>query len=237
MTLKEFSLEFDILYNNIMSDVAPSLNEYEKSVFLTQAQESIVIDLYNGNLNSSSFELTEENAEYLKELVTTIKPVQSNTGDISVKGYSTFYLIPEKWMFIVYEEAIIEDTVCNKDKSVEVIPVTHNNVHRLYNNPFKGPSSNRILRLIHGDKIELLSKFSVKDYTIRYIRSPKPIILTDLDDYSNELDGEYNGLHIGMDINGIPYTKKQECELNPAIHRAIVQRAVMLAKATWSSGT
>ena len=41
MTIQEFSNEFDILYNNSMSNAAPGLNEYEKSVFLTQAQESL----------------------------------------------------------------------------------------------------------------------------------------------------------------------------------------------------
>ena len=38
----EFSNEFDVLYNNIMSNAAPGLNEYEKSVLLTKAQEEIV---------------------------------------------------------------------------------------------------------------------------------------------------------------------------------------------------
>ena len=37
MTTPEFSNEFDVLYNNIMSNAAPGLNEYEKSVFLTKA--------------------------------------------------------------------------------------------------------------------------------------------------------------------------------------------------------
>lgn len=37
MTPDEFSNEFDILYNNIMSNKAPGLNVYEKSVFLTIA--------------------------------------------------------------------------------------------------------------------------------------------------------------------------------------------------------
>nr|DAG91963.1 MAG TPA: hypothetical protein [Crassvirales sp.] len=42
MTCEEFSNEFDILYNNIMSNQAPGLDEYEKSVFLTRAQDDIV---------------------------------------------------------------------------------------------------------------------------------------------------------------------------------------------------
>ena len=42
MTCEEFSNEFDILYNNVMSNQAPGLDEYEKSVFLTRAQDDIV---------------------------------------------------------------------------------------------------------------------------------------------------------------------------------------------------
>jgi len=37
MTVTEMSNEFDILYNNIMSNQAPGIDEYEKSVFLTKA--------------------------------------------------------------------------------------------------------------------------------------------------------------------------------------------------------
>jgi hypothetical protein len=37
MSVNEFSREFDILYNNIMSNAAPGIDDYEKSVFLTKA--------------------------------------------------------------------------------------------------------------------------------------------------------------------------------------------------------
>jgi hypothetical protein len=49
MTNKEFSNEFDILYNSISSNLAPSLNEYEKSVLLTRAQEELIKELVTGN--------------------------------------------------------------------------------------------------------------------------------------------------------------------------------------------
>ena len=42
MNVSEFSLEFDVLYNNITSNLSPGLSEYEKSIFLTRAQEQIV---------------------------------------------------------------------------------------------------------------------------------------------------------------------------------------------------
>ena len=47
MTTQEFSNEFDVLYNNIMSNQAPGLDEYEKSVFLTKAQLEILKNYFN----------------------------------------------------------------------------------------------------------------------------------------------------------------------------------------------
>jgi hypothetical protein len=64
MTTEEFDREFDILYNNIMSNAAPSIDQYEKSVFLTKAQEDVVVALYNG-----TFEGSEQLTESLKTLV------------------------------------------------------------------------------------------------------------------------------------------------------------------------
>lgn len=47
----EFSNEFDVLYNNITSNQAPGLDEYEKSVFLTKAQNEIVKAYFNPKTN------------------------------------------------------------------------------------------------------------------------------------------------------------------------------------------
>lgn len=60
MTLEEFSNEFDTLLNsnNLISEYGEPTNkqsivldEYEKSVFLTQAQEEIIIEFYTGKIN------------------------------------------------------------------------------------------------------------------------------------------------------------------------------------------
>ena len=52
MTTEEFSNEFDTLLNSYSTTEEPTntieLDEYEKSVFLTKAQEDVVIDMYNG---------------------------------------------------------------------------------------------------------------------------------------------------------------------------------------------
>jgi hypothetical protein len=47
MDSTEFSNQFDLLYNNITSNQAPGLSEYEKSVFLTKAQDEIVKNYFS----------------------------------------------------------------------------------------------------------------------------------------------------------------------------------------------
>lgn len=49
MTIQEFSDQFDVLYNNITSNQAPGLNEYEKSLFLTKAEKEIVKNHFTAN--------------------------------------------------------------------------------------------------------------------------------------------------------------------------------------------
>ena len=53
MTNTEFSNEFDVLYNSITSNQAPGLDEYEKSVFLTKAQDEIIKAYFNPRSNKT----------------------------------------------------------------------------------------------------------------------------------------------------------------------------------------
>ena len=53
MTNPEFLNEFDVLYNSITSNQAPGLDEYEKSVFLTKAQDEIVKSYFNPRSNKT----------------------------------------------------------------------------------------------------------------------------------------------------------------------------------------
>ena len=53
MTNSELSNEFDVLYNSITSNQAPGLDEYEKSVFLTKAQDEITKSYFNPKTNKT----------------------------------------------------------------------------------------------------------------------------------------------------------------------------------------
>lgn len=210
MTNQEFSIEFDILYNNISSNKAPGLNEYEKSVFLTKAQEQIVTELYSGRNNTySSFEETEELRRYLNSLVIThsCQIPDGSPNHVTSKSYS--FVLPEDLLYITYE-------VCKNTsmKEFPVYPVSQDELSKIMNNPFRGPSKHRVLRLDNGtNTVELISNEEIIMYNIRYIRKPNPIILTELED--------------DLSINGI--SEESECELDSSLHRTILDRAVALA--------
>lgn len=213
----EFSSEFEILYNNIMSNAAPGLNEYEKSVFLTQAQEQIVIEAYTGNNNNSSFEGTEEIRRYLSDLVKTYITSTKEDG-VGLSTNSTFFKIPNEVWYITYESVKLLDSNlgCKDSNEALVIPITQDEYWKISKNPFKGPTDRRVLRLDNNSNIvELISKYNISTYLIRYLVQPSPIILEDLSSY-------------GITINGV--SEITECKLNPVLHRIILNRAVTLAK-------
>ena len=226
MTLEEFSDEFDVLlqaYNtNLQFGMTDplSFSEYEKSVFLTQSQEEIVKELYNGkNPYNDFFEKTEEIRRYLNNLNKTF--ITSDKLDkqdyIGVNSNSIFFKLPEDLWFITYETVQFEDQKCFDNKYVLVTPVTQNDFYKTNENPFRGAGKRRVLRMDYGDGIiELISKYSIKNYLIKYVSKPEPIILIDL---PSELS-----------INGI--NRKTECKLNSVLHRNLLERAVKLAIST-----
>ena len=76
MTTQEFSNEFDVLYNNIMSNQAPGLDEYEKSVFLTKAQSEVLKNYFNpkGNKYQEGFDESEKRQIDFSTLIKAVKP-------------------------------------------------------------------------------------------------------------------------------------------------------------------
>jgi hypothetical protein len=108
----------------------------------------------------------------------------------------------------------ITDGKCEGHTSLEVIPVRQDEYHRIKKNPFRGANGRRALRLDLSDGvIEIVSKYAVSQYYLRYLRKIKPIILTDL--------GSENS------IRGI--SSATECELPESLHQMILERAVAAA--------
>lgn len=215
MSNEEFSNEFDILLNSYNPGFI-TINEYEKSLFLTEAQESIVLQLYNGkNTLGESFEDTEEIRRYLSSLISTIEIVDKVSDVIGISSNSTFFALPDDVWFIVQESVDLVQTDCYEPVYVSVVPITHDEYHRIKNNPFRNSTKKRVLRLDISDKIvELISKFDILKYRIRYIKKLQPIILVDLDEANLSIDG---------------ITSYTPCQVHESLHRSILERAVALA--------
>jgi hypothetical protein len=217
MTLDELSIQFDLLYNNISSNQAPGLTEYEKSVFLTQAQEAVILDLYKG-VTGDSFETTEEVTRYLSSLVleASLNSDESMNKPI-IKGVEgTTYILPTDLWFVTFQSGSI--TVDNNDRDVIVVPTIQDSLYNTLNNPFKGPHKNRVLSVSDEGGLTIYSKYPIKDIYIKYLSRPKPIIL------ANE----------GFTING--ETESTQIDWLPeSLHNQILVRAVQIAKSVWAS--
>lgn len=227
MTTQEFSNTFDTLLNsyNTQSQFGEQaskreivLDEYEKSFYLTKAQEEVVVNLYNGrNPYGATFEGTEELRRYLEGLVKTKKYSSEDAIESAgVDENSVFFKLPEDTAFITLEQVTFDDELlgCYDGSVASVYPVTQDEYEKVKNNPFRGPTKYKVIRLDPGDNlVELISKYKIGTYLLRYLSRPNPIILEDL---PNELT-----------VNG--ENKERECELNPILHDTILTRAVQLA--------
>lgn len=230
MTTRQFSDEFDVLLDSFshkekMGDNPQHvvLDEYEKSVFLTKAQKELVLAYYTGrNIEGEGIEQTERVRRYLSNLVkeSTLSPITTTNGlPLGVSSSSKFFTLPDDLWFITYEAAAVNSDDCHNGTTLDGIPVTQDEYHKIKRNPFRGASSRRVLRLDLSEQvIEVISKYEVASYYVRYLLKPSPIVLVDLPD--------------GLIIDG--ETTTTECKLHEALHQEILDRAVQMALASKS---
>lgn len=230
MTTQEFSNEFDVLYNNIMSNQAPGLDEYEKSVFLTKAQLEILKNYFNpkGNKYGQGFDENAKRQIDFSTLITVAKPSQYTPegGYVKFDDRSQLYKMPQDILLMLNETGI--NTVDGVKRLISIIPMNYEEYARLMSKPWKQPLKNQGWRLFQSiGGVDFISEVVIKynssltDYKIRYVKRPKPIILANLaDEYSN------------VSIEGI--NTITECELDPILHPEILQRAVELAKSAYT---
>lgn len=217
MTTEEFSNEFDVLVLHTLG-VPMDFDEYEKSVFLTKAQEQLVKSYYAGNVLKDPFETTEEARRQLSSLVKTSKlePIGEVTH-IGISEDSYFFKLPPELWYITYESANItsSNNCSSNNRDMTVIPITQDQYHKAKNNPFRGPNSRQIIRLdVEGNIAELISKSPINYYIIRYVSKPTPIILTNIGDEHLTIDDK---------------STVTECTLHESLHRQILDVAVSMA--------
>jgi hypothetical protein len=237
MTTAEFSVEFDVLYNNIKSQSAPGLDEYEKSVFLTKAQEELIKNHFNPKSNKlqEGYDGSEKRQIDFSEItkVSLITNTPAPGTYVSIDERAQLFLLPLDLWIVVNEQVNVQEGPVNY--KVTVVPINYKEYDRFMSKPYKEPLKRQCWRFIqsntsapviaNGQQIiaEIITKSNttVGQYRLRYIKKPQPIILDNLTTWN-------------LSINGV--TNISDCELNPIVHREILDRAVELAKIHYDAG-
>lgn len=246
MTIQEFSTEFDVLYNNVTSNQAPGLNEYEKSVFLTKAQSQLVNEYFNIRTDGfgGGFDGSQKRQYDFSSLIQVATLDEyTDSSYIKLDKRSKVFLFPSDYFLAVNE--IISD----EKFQYSIAPLSYAEYQRLMLKPYNFPVKRGVWRLNTNIKetiennetvsrpiVEIIGKFQKTQhegeeaptehisYSLRYIKTLTPIILDDLSNYGTDLT-------IGGETNETP------CMLPEETHQEILERAVTLAKIAWQGGT
>lgn len=229
MTNPELSNEFDVLYNNITSNQAPGLDEYEKSVFLTKAQDEVVKSYFDPKLNkpTEGYDGNEKRQIDFSMIMRTTSYTNFEDATFDNRPNSKrVALDPDIMMFINefldVNREVQENPPIDKPIRLTVVPLNYREYARLMSKPYKRPLQYQAWRIIDNSNSKNYAELiagpndTIIKYAIRYIKRPRAIILSKLEGIT--LDGE---------------SRAQTCELDPILHYEILQRAVELAKAAY----
>lgn len=245
MTLAEFSDQFSTLLNSYGSigqfgDQASHqeivLDEFEKSVFLTQAQDIIVKSYYERSMNpqGSGFDDSSRRQADFSSLITVARIPAPDGQTVGSAGYDTrgiVFSLPKDWtnnnfpVLLIINEKLCKMNGTAVEKEFVIKPISNVEYDRLMSKAYSKPLKKQAWRLYTNNStgFDIQSEIIPREttgswqYRVRYIRRPKPIILEDLS-------------NMGLSIDGI--SEASACELNPILHMDILLKAVELAAAS-----
>lgn len=205
MTTSEFSTELDVIYENINKNGAPGLDEYEKSVVLTHAQELLVKEYLKVNPTGDDF----------PDLISVHSSSTVNPGDYGTWSYR--FPLPTSYLKILNERVVDAG-----GDNLIVLPISNEELQIKKSKAYQYPARRRAWRISSdnsGGQAEIFvrSGFTPTNYYCRYVRKPVPIILTNL-----------AALTPTASIDGIAAVT--ECELDVGWHRDILKLASGLAE-------
>lgn len=239
MTCEEFSNMFDTLLNSYASkasfgDAASAssiqLDEYEKSVLLTQAQDEIVKSYFDARLNvqGQGFDNSERRQVDFSNLIfeKTVSLGTAGSNSFDSRGMvADFSTLSPKPLFILNEA--IDVTSSGTTKRYVVVPIHYREYDRVMSKAYGQPLKKQAWRIFNnsGAGFDLKSEIipgvgsgitTGATYKIRYVGRPTPIVLI--------------AMPSGLAVDGVSI--KTECVLNPILHIDILNRAVEIAMTT-----
>lgn len=185
--LREFKDQFEVLYQSA-SEIAPDINSYEISLFLTKAVDKIVTD------SIPSIDTNEASRQLLQPLVVTNKvsksmQVVSEYADISKTKF--YYDKEDRYNLRV-------NVVTNSCKGyIKVVTDKLDYIEETIANPFKRPNKRRVIKVMGGE--DELGKFDfiyhsadvkITEITTTYVKDNNPIIVENFKDDPNCIGDE-----------------------------------------------
>lgn len=267
MTIQEFSNTFDTLLNSYNTQAQFGeqaskrdivLDEYEKSVLLTQAQDIIVKSYFDGTLNQQGQgfdDSTRRQMDFSSLIkIAELDPLDSKGAEIQTfDDRGIVYQLPRK----VVDDIEVEGTtdvlfilnekltqVCTKGeqkieqwrKDFVIVPISYKEYDREMSKPYAQPLKKQAWRLFQNQATgfdinsELIPRFNVKEETSSGDEPTYKSFVYKIRYVKRPQPIVLEDLPNNLDIDGV--TTESECELNPIIHMDILNKAVELAIAT-----
>ena len=170
MTTKELSNEFDILWDNLRNNDTdtPSVNEYEKSIFLTQAQEDWIL----ANVGAI------DTSDLIRQIML---PITKRSGEITIA--SNIVTKDDSW-WIILQESLSDST--------PIKPVRYDEINVVKDDPFVDAMLRIQTTNSNVEQFELIGAVSDTDkYNCIYLSKPSPVILDGVDTLVGS-DTDYN---------------------------------------------
>ena len=211
---------FNLQYNNVFSNQAPGLVDYEISMYLTMAHIEIIdgysasLDLFEKNRSILTAYIKEEKIQSILIDDTNLPLIKTDRGI----NYQTFEFSENYWR-ILKEYAITN----SNSIGIPIKPITYDGFNTMSANPFKKPNGLKGWRLdINSDED------SIRDVKIFFKK------IND-DDYIKEYDVVYLVTPKSFDLESdiIP----NSLDNNPFLCEKIVNRAVELSSRDYRENT
>lgn len=246
MTREEFSNQFSTLLNSygtaaLFGDQASSqeivLDEYEKSVFLTQAQDIIVKSYYERSMNQQGLgfdDSSRRQADFSSLIrVAKISPMNGVSVGTGFDNRGVMFQLPTSAsgaspaVLVIINEKLCKYQSTTLKAEYVIKPISNVEYDRQMSKAYTKPLKKQAWRLYINTAtgFDMMSEIIPRDtlggneswkYVIRYIKRPRPIVLEDLPD--------------GLSIDEV--TTATDCELHPILHMDILLKAVELAAAS-----
>ena len=154
MTLQEFSTEFDVLYNNITSNQAPSLDDYEKSVFLTKAQTE-VLKAYFGTISNKSLSGFDGNEIRQYDFSNITKTASLINVNIAKERVSILEKLDKRSQVFMFPDDYfisVNEIIFDSQQIYSVIPLQYEEYKRLMLKPYAYPVKKAAWRILTDKK-------------------------------------------------------------------------------------